>query len=148
MTFDNVGPVAAIPEIAELNIGSRPSSRKASDRIEDLRAIPWVFSWGQSRMIIPGWYGFGSAVERWLHDEATGGIAKKRTLLKAMGIRRIVECTEGSEALRQIPTVKPDFILTDFSMAPMSEASHGWTWMRRASGVLMAAQPLSGCIEP
>ena len=42
-----------------------------------------------------------------------------RTLLKAMGIRRIVECTEGSEALRQLPTVKPDFILTDFSMAPM-----------------------------
>ena len=48
-------------EIAELNIGSRPASRKASQRIEDLRAIPWGFSWGQSRLTLPGWYGFGSA---------------------------------------------------------------------------------------
>ncbi len=55
---------AATPlaEIAELNIGSRPASRKASNLIEDLRAIPWVFSWAQSRVLLPGWYGFGSAV--------------------------------------------------------------------------------------
>jgi phosphoenolpyruvate carboxylase len=52
-----------IREIAELNIGSRPSSRKASQTIEDLRAIPWSFSWGQCRLALPGWYGFGSAVE-------------------------------------------------------------------------------------
>jgi phosphoenolpyruvate carboxylase len=51
-----------IAEIAELNIGSRPASRKASHRIEDLRAIPWVFSWSQARLALPGWYGFGSAV--------------------------------------------------------------------------------------
>ena len=51
-----------IGEIAELNIGSRPASRKASTRIEDLRAIPWVFSWAQCRVMLPGWYGFGSAV--------------------------------------------------------------------------------------
>ena len=50
-----------LPEIAALNIGSRPSSRTASDRIEDLRAIPWVFSWSQARVMLPGWYGFGSA---------------------------------------------------------------------------------------
>ncbi|MBK5204191.1 MAG: phosphoenolpyruvate carboxylase, partial [Polaromonas sp.] len=48
-----------IREIAELNIGSRPASRKASQRIEDLRAIPWGFSWGQCRLTLPGWYGFG-----------------------------------------------------------------------------------------
>ena len=53
-----------IREIAELNIGSRPASRKATQRIEDLRAIPWGFSWGQCRLTLPGWYGFGSAVER------------------------------------------------------------------------------------
>ncbi len=53
-----------IREIAELNIGSRPASRKASQRIEDLRAIPWGFSWGQCRLTLPGWYGFGSAVDR------------------------------------------------------------------------------------
>lgn len=51
-----------ISEIAALNIGSRPSSRKATDRIEDLRAIPWVFSWAQSRVMLPGWYGVGHAL--------------------------------------------------------------------------------------
>jgi phosphoenolpyruvate carboxylase len=52
-----------IREIAELNIGSRPASRKASQRIEDLRAIPWGFSWGQCRLTLPGWFGFGSAID-------------------------------------------------------------------------------------
>ena len=73
-----------IAEIAELNIGSRPASRKSTRRIEDLRAIPWSFSWGQCRLLLPGWYGFGSAVERWLNDEANGNITKKRALLRAM----------------------------------------------------------------
>ena len=58
-----------IGEIANLNIGSRPSSRKASGRIEDLRAIPWVFSWAQCRLMLSGWYGFGSAVKAWLDEE-------------------------------------------------------------------------------
>ncbi|MBU1383767.1 MAG: phosphoenolpyruvate carboxylase [Alphaproteobacteria bacterium] len=52
-----------IAEIADLKIGSRPASRTASTAIEDLRAIPWVFSWSQSRVMLPGWFGFGSAVE-------------------------------------------------------------------------------------
>ena len=55
-----------LAEIADLNIGSRPSSRKATSSIEDLRAIPWVFSWSQCRLILPGWYGFGSAVEGYI----------------------------------------------------------------------------------
>ena len=55
-----------IREIAGLNIGSRPASRKPSQRIEDLRAIPWGFSWGQCRLTLPGWYGFGSAVEQYI----------------------------------------------------------------------------------
>ena len=54
-----------IAEIAELNIGSRPASRTSSTRIEDLRAIPWVFSWSQCRLMLPGWYGVGSAIEAW-----------------------------------------------------------------------------------
>ena len=57
-----------IREIAELNIGSRPASRKANQQIEDLRAIPWGFSWGQCRLTLPGWYGFGSAVENFLNQ--------------------------------------------------------------------------------
>ena len=52
-----------IAEIAELKIGSRPASRSSSTAIEDLRAIPWVFSWSLSRVMLPGWYGFGSAVQ-------------------------------------------------------------------------------------
>jgi phosphoenolpyruvate carboxylase len=69
-----------IGEIAKLNIGSRPASRKASTKIEDLRAIPWVFSWAQCRLMLPGWYGFGSAVKTWLAAHPEGGMA----LLKAM----------------------------------------------------------------
>ena len=59
-----------IREIAELNIGSRPASRKANQKIEDLRAIPWGFSWGQCRLTLPGWFGFGSAVDKFL-DRST-----------------------------------------------------------------------------
>ncbi|MGQ0653894.1 MAG: phosphoenolpyruvate carboxylase [Betaproteobacteria bacterium] len=59
-----------IAEIGELNLGSRPASRKATLAIEDLRAIPWVFSWSQCRLMLPGWYGFGSAVHGWLEDRA------------------------------------------------------------------------------
>ena len=68
-----------IREIAELNIGSRPASRKPSQRIEDLRAIPWSFSWGQCRLTLPGWYGFGTAVHEFL-----GGGKQQLALLQKM----------------------------------------------------------------
>ncbi len=64
--FFNATPIR---EIAELNIGSRPASRKATRAIEDLRAIPWSFSWGQCRVALPGWCGFGSAIEAYLGKE-------------------------------------------------------------------------------
>ena len=60
-----------IREIADLNIGSRPASRKATRRIEDLRAIPWGFSWGQCRVALPGWFGLGSAIEGFLSQPGT-----------------------------------------------------------------------------
>ena len=63
-----------ISEIAELNIGSRPASRNQSRSIETLRAIPWVFSWAQCRLMLPGWYGFGSAVEAWLETHGDEGL--------------------------------------------------------------------------
>lgn len=69
-----------IREIAELNIGSRPSARKASDRIEDLRAIPWVFSWGLSRTLLPGWLGFGGAVKQFLTREGEAGKAQLQAM--------------------------------------------------------------------
>ena len=58
--FRQMTPIA---EIAGLKIGSRPASRKQSDAIEDLRAIPWVFSWAQARVMLPGWYGVGHAID-------------------------------------------------------------------------------------
>ena len=73
-----------IREIAELNIGSRPASRKASQRIEDLRAIPWGFSWGQCRLTLPGWYGFGSAVNSFLNEPGTRDRKDRLALLQRM----------------------------------------------------------------
>jgi phosphoenolpyruvate carboxylase len=73
-----------IREIAGLNIGSRPASRKPSQRIEDLRAIPWGFSWGQCRLTLPGWYGFGSAVEQFIAHPSKQSAEDKRKLLQKM----------------------------------------------------------------
>jgi phosphoenolpyruvate carboxylase len=70
-----------IAEIAELNLGSRPASRKSTRRIEDLRAIPWGFSWGQCRLLLPGWFGFGAAVSGWLAD---GNREERLALLQEM----------------------------------------------------------------
>ena len=63
-----------IDEISTLNIGSRPAARKASGQITDLRAIPWVFSWSQCRIMLPGWYGFGSAVQAWRDETGDGAL--------------------------------------------------------------------------
>ena len=73
-----------IREIAELNIGSRPASRKASQRIEDLRAIPWGFSWGQCRLTLPGWYGFGSAVQTFITSGTAAEQKERIALLQKM----------------------------------------------------------------
>jgi phosphoenolpyruvate carboxylase len=75
--FFSATPIA---EIAELNIGSRPASRRPTRRIEDLRAIPWSFSWGQARVSLPGWFGFGSAIKEFLGDTPQ----PRMTLLRRM----------------------------------------------------------------
>jgi phosphoenolpyruvate carboxylase len=72
--FRQMTPIA---EISELKIGSRPPSRTSSDRIEDLRAIPWVFSWSQARVMLPGWYGVGHALEEF------GDLELLQTMLEA-----------------------------------------------------------------
>ncbi|MBC7916669.1 MAG: phosphoenolpyruvate carboxylase [Rhodoferax sp.] len=79
--FFNATPIR---EIAELNIGSRPASRKANQRIEDLRAIPWGFSWGQCRLTLPGWFGFGSAVQAFINDGKGASAAERTALLQKM----------------------------------------------------------------
>lgn len=73
-----------IQEISKLNIGSRPASRKPGQRIEDLRAIPWGFSWGQCRLTLPGWFGFGSAVEEFLKDSKMRNNKQALNLLQKM----------------------------------------------------------------
>jgi len=67
-------------EIGKINIGSRPSARSAAPALDTLRAIPWVFSWSQCRLILPGWYGFGSAIERYRNRHGDSG----ERLLKVM----------------------------------------------------------------
>ena len=71
-----------ITEISTLNIGSRPASRTKTRKIEDLRAIPWVFSWAQCRLMLPGWYGFGSAVEAWVAQHPNKGVEFLRGLYR------------------------------------------------------------------
>ena len=68
-----------LPEVGELNIGSRPSKRKGSDRFEDLRAIPWVFAWTQSRYLLPAWYAAGTAFGKFV-----GGDASRLEVLRVM----------------------------------------------------------------
>jgi phosphoenolpyruvate carboxylase len=72
-----------ITEIASLNIGSRPASRKKTTAISDLRAIPWVFSWAQCRLMLPGWFGFGSAVKAYVDAHPKDGLQS----LKEMYLR-------------------------------------------------------------
>ena len=76
--FRQITPIA---EIASLNVGSRPASRKQSDRIEDLRAIPWVFGWSQCRLNVPGWFGAGSAFAAFANTD------ERRALLHDMQAR-------------------------------------------------------------
>ncbi|HEU5089192.1 MAG TPA: phosphoenolpyruvate carboxylase, partial [Roseiflexaceae bacterium] len=78
--FRNATPIA---EIRRLNIGSRPAARRASDRIEDLRAIPWVFSWMQNRHTLPGWYGLGRALESFVGADGERS-AERLALLREM----------------------------------------------------------------
>lgn len=70
-----------LPEIGELNIGSRPSKRKNSERFEDLRAIPWVFSWTQSRYLLPAWYAAGTSFEAYVRGDA-GRMETLRTMYR------------------------------------------------------------------
>ena len=73
-----------LKELAQLNIGSRPASRKALEKIEDLRAIPWGFSWGQCRLTLPGWLGFGSAVAAYLDKPEASERKSALALLQKM----------------------------------------------------------------
>ncbi|CAN5136670.1 phosphoenolpyruvate carboxylase [soil metagenome] len=78
-----------ITEIAGLNIGSRPASRKASRRIEDLRAIPWGFSWGQCRLLLPGWFGMGSAMQTFVDGSDSEPLDRKTRTQRLALLKRM-----------------------------------------------------------
>lgn len=73
-----------IDQIGELNLGSRPARRKTSDNIADLRAIPWVFAWTQSRTNIPSWYGVGTGIQKWVQSETDQSDEQKIQSLQSM----------------------------------------------------------------
>ena len=75
-----------ITEIASLNLGSRPASRAKGRSIEDLRAIPWVFSWAQCRVMLPGWYGFGSAVDAVIAKHGNRGLRLLQSMFQEWAV--------------------------------------------------------------
>jgi phosphoenolpyruvate carboxylase len=92
-----------LQEIADLKIGSRPAARKSSNKIEDLRAIPWVFSWSQARVMLPGWYGFGSAAAA---ETATpDGLAQLQKLYAASPFFRSVVSNLEMVLAKSNPTI-------------------------------------------
>ena len=105
--FRQMTPIA---EIAGLKIGSRPASRTKSDRIEDLRAIPWVFSWAQARVMLPGWYGVGHALGRFddkglLREMAQGWPLFAATLAN---MEMVLAKSDMGVAARYAELVEPD----------------------------------------
>lgn len=113
-----------IQEIAGLKIGSRPASRKSSGRIEDLRAIPWVFSWSQSRVMLPGWYGFGYALtefgDRGLLREMAQAWPFFQTTLSNMEM--VLAKSDLAIAARYLPLVKD----VDAGKAIFNQIRDGW----------------------
>ncbi len=79
-----------ITEIATLNIGSRPASRTKTRKIQHLRAIPWVFSWAQCRLMLPGWFGFGAAYKAWMAKHGESGLAFLQAMYREWGFFRML----------------------------------------------------------
>ena len=79
--YDYFFEASPIKEVSSLNIGSRPAARKTITEITGLRAIPWVFSWSQNRIMFPGWYGVGSAFKQFI-DEDPDNLAKLQHMYK------------------------------------------------------------------
>ncbi|MET3824997.1 phosphoenolpyruvate carboxylase [Sphingomonas sp. PvP055] len=137
--FREMTPIA---EISGLKIGSRPASRTKSDRIEDLRAIPWVFSWAQARVMLPGWYGVGQAIDAFedkalLRDMAQGWPFFAATLAN---MEQVIAKSDMGIAARYAALVE-DRSLAD-AIFPRIEA--GW---RQAHDGLLAVTGQSRLLE-
>lgn len=133
-----------IAEIADLKIGSRPASRTASPAIEDLRAIPWVFSWSQSRVMLPGWFGFGSAVQGVDLDELRA-MARDwpffRTLIQNM---EMVMAKADMTIARRYAALVPDQALADRILGEILkewERTHAAVLAVTGQDALLGGQP-------
>ena len=139
-------------EIATLNVGSRPASRTTSNAIEDLRAIPWVFGWTQCRLMIPAWFGVGSAVERFVGAEgprSDARIAQLSTMYadwpffrSAIDNMGMVLAKSDIDIARRYADVlvEDDSMRTDIFDAIANEHARTLTWHRRITG---APSPLA-----
>jgi phosphoenolpyruvate carboxylase len=131
--------ITPIREISTLNIGSRPASRTSSERIEDLRAIPWVFSWSQCRILLPGWYGAGSAFDAWATTPERITLLQRmyrewpffRTVLSNMGM--VLAKSDLDIAARYL-TLAPDQAFAQVAFARIShEHARAKYWVETLS---------------
>ena len=138
-----------ITEIAELKIGSRPASRTTSDRIEDLRAIPWVFSWAQARIMLPGWYGTGDALADFMAHGDKGLLAEMVSAWPFLGATlsnlEMVLAKSNMDIARRYAGLVPDVALRKAVFATIES---GWTRTRdtlltlTGQTTLLDAQPV------
>ncbi len=108
-----------LDQINQLNIGSRPAKRKATSGVSDLRAIPWVFAWSQSRVNLPGWYGLGAGIDGWMGEG--GGAAARLKLLQEMYaewpfFRTVIDRAQVSMRRADMPIAELYASLTDESV--------------------------------
>ncbi|HKY19155.1 MAG TPA: phosphoenolpyruvate carboxylase, partial [Rhizomicrobium sp.] len=131
-------------EIADLKIGSRPASRTTSSKIEDLRAIPWVFSWSQARVMLPGWFGFGSAARK-VGLEQLKPLHKKSAFFRTMLANMEMVLTKSS-----LPIARHYSELVEdraFAQSAMTRIEEEWVLTRDAvlsitgQGELLAQNP-------
>ena len=147
-----------ITEIATLNIGSRPASRKKTREIEDLRAIPWVFSWAQCRLMLPGWYGFGSAVETWIAEHPDKGMPFLRELYREWPFFRtllsnmdMVLAKSSIAIASRYAELVPDVALRESIFGRIRQEWH--TSIETLLDImgqerLLAGQPAAGALDP
>lgn len=131
-----------ISEVATLKIGSRPSSRTKSKRIEDLRAIPWVFSWAQARVMLPGWYGAGHALSSFKDKGLIRAMAQSWPFFQTiLGNMEMVLAKSDMEIATHYAALVEDRALAD---QLFGQIQAGWNW---AHDELLAATGQSALLE-
>lgn len=131
-----------IQEISGLKIGSRPASRTKSTAIEDLRAIPWVFSWAQARVMLPGWYGVGQALAAFEDKALLADMAQNWAFLKSAlaNLEMVLAKSDLGIAARYLPLVEDQ----ERGKAIFGRIREGW---RQAHDGLLAATGQARLLE-